>query len=551
VGVRLGSGVIGEKRPAVTVACVSTEFRVLGPLEALAEGTPVKLGGSRPRAVLAVLLLHSGQVVSTSRLIDEVWAEAPPETAANVLQGYVSQLRKELGRDTIETREPGYLLRVDHDSLDLHRFERLASDGTELLERGRAEDAAVLLRESLALWRGPALADVADEGILRQAAARLDELRLVALERRIEADLVCGRHAELVGELEELATEYPLRERPRALQMLALYRCGRQADALAAYRTARGTLVDELGIEPGSELQELERAILQHDPSLELEPARGRKPALAVRTVLVAVLELNSVDRLVALAEPLAGVGGGRELVVASTVADMGELRAAADELRSVRADLVARGVDARAAAFTSVTPGADLSRLASEHGAELVVVDAPDRLLEDTRLATLLEDAPCDVAVLVAGEPGGEAIIVAFGGAEHDWAAVELGAWFALGMRLPLRVAGAAIGADGGDASRLLASASLAVQRAFGVDAEPMLVEPTPEALVAATEAAALVVVGLTDRWRREGIGHARAALAASPHHPTLLVRRGLRPGGLGPRSSQTRFTWTIGPGS
>jgi hypothetical protein len=176
--------------------------------------------------------------------------------------------------------------------------------------------------------------------------------------------------------------------------------------------------------------------------------------------------------------------------------------------------------------------------------------VDAPDRLLEDTRLATLLEDAPCDVAVLVAGEPGGGAIVVPFGGAEHDWAAVELGAWFALGMRLPLRVAGAAIGAEGGDASRLLASASLAVQRAFGVDAEPMLVEPTPEALVAATKAAAVVVVGLTDRWRRDGIGHARAALAASPHHPTLLVRRGLRPGGLGPSSSQTRFTWTIGPG-
>jgi DNA-binding SARP family transcriptional activator len=259
---------------------VSTEFRVLGSLEALADGTPVKLGGSRPRAVLAVLLLHSGQVVSTSLLIDEVWAKDPPDTAANVLQRCVSQLRKELGRDTIETREPGYLLRVDHDSLDLQRFERLASDGTELLERGRAEDAAVLLGESLALWRGPALADVADEGMLRRAAARLDELRLVALERRIEADLVCGRHTELVGELEELAAEYPLRERPRALQMLALYRCGRQADALAAYRTARGTLVEELGIEPGSELQELERAILQHDPSLELEPARGRKPAL-------------------------------------------------------------------------------------------------------------------------------------------------------------------------------------------------------------------------------------------------------------------------------
>jgi len=169
--------------------------------------------------------------------------------------------------------------------LDLNRFERLVSDGTELLERGRPEDAGVLLRESLALWRGPALADVADEGVLRQAAARLDELRLVALERRIEADLACGRHTELVGELEELAAEFPLRERPRVLQMLALYRCGRQADALAAYRTARGKLVDELGIEPGSEMQELERAILQHDPALDLESSRQRESMSGARVV--------------------------------------------------------------------------------------------------------------------------------------------------------------------------------------------------------------------------------------------------------------------------
>jgi hypothetical protein len=194
--------------------------------------------------------------------------------------------------------------------------------------------------------------------------------------------------------------------------------------------------------------------------------------------------------------------------------------------------------------------PGADLSRLAAEQEAELLLVDAPDRLLEDSRLLALLEEAPCDVAVLVDGEAGREPVIVPFAGAEHDWSAVELGAWFALGASKPLRLAGASTGAGGGDASRLLASASLAVQRAFGVHAEPMLVDPTPEALLEATRDAALVVVGLTDRWRRDGIGHARAALAASPHHPTLLVRRGLRPGGLGPRSSQTRFTWTIGPG-
>jgi DNA-binding SARP family transcriptional activator len=151
-------------------------------------------------------------VISTSRLIDEVWAEDPPDTASNVVQGYVSQLRKELGRDAIETRGPGYVLRLDREALDLHRFERLVSEGTELLERGRAEDAAVLLQESL--WRGPALADVADEGVLRQAAARLDELRLVALERRTEADLASGRHADLVGELEERRVPAP-RTTPR------------------------------------------------------------------------------------------------------------------------------------------------------------------------------------------------------------------------------------------------------------------------------------------------------------------------------------------------
>jgi DNA-binding SARP family transcriptional activator len=527
---------------------VSTQFRVLGPLEALADGTPIRLGGPRPRAVLAVLLLNPGQVISTSRLIDEVWADDPPETAANVVQGYVSQLRKGLGRETIETREPGYLLRMDRDSLDLHRFESLVSDGTELLERGQAEDAAVLLRESLALWRGPALADVADEGVLRQAAARLDELRLVALERRIEADLACGLHTELVGELEALTSEHALRERPRALQMLALYRCGRQADALAAYRIARATLVDQLGIEPGAQLRELERAILQHDPALDLEAPRRRASESRPRVILVAALELEAAATLLRLAEPLGRIAGPREIVLASTVADASELAAASAYLRARREEPTARDVEVRAAAFTSVMPGKDLSRLAAEQEAELVLVDAPDRLLDDGRLLTLLEDAPCDVAVLVDGAPGGDAVVVPFTGAEHDWSAVELGAWFALGTELPLVLAGASSGAGGGDASLSLASASLAVQRAFGVHAEPLLVEPTAEALVVATQEAAVVIVGLTDRWRRDGIGHTRAALAASSHHPTLIVRGGLRPGGLGPRSSETRFTWTVG---
>ena len=540
---------------------MSLEFRVLGPVEALEDGKQLKLGGAQQRKVLAVLLLHAGQLVTTTRLIDEVWAENAPDTAGNIVQGYVSHLRKALGRDAITTKEPGYTLRIGHGQLlDLHSFERLASDGAEQLERGSAEDAAALLHEALALWRGPALADVAEEGALRAAASRLDELRLLAVERRIEADLRCGRHADLVAELDGLVSAHPLRERLRELQMLALYRCGRQADALAAYRVARESLVDELGIEPGSALQGLERAILQHDPALDeqisttvffsREAGQSSPAPRTTRTILVAALDLASVESLTSLAEPLVRVGDPRELVLAATVTDSSRLADASARLKTARDEFLSRGDQARAAAFTSVTPGIDLARLAKEQDAELLVVDAPDRLLEDPRLLSLLDDAPCDVAVLVDGERGGDSIVVPFAGADHDWSAVQLGAWLSLGTDLPLRLAGAETGPDGRDASRLLASASLAAQRAFGVHAEPLLVSPAAEALGAVTSGAAVVVVGLTERWRREGVGRTRTALAVSPDHPTLLVRRGLRPGGLAPRGAQTRFTWTIGAG-
>ena len=529
---------------------MSLEFRVLGPVEAFEDGKQLKLGGPRQRTVLAVLLLHAGQLVTTERLIDEVWAENPPDTAGNLVQGYVSHLRKVLGRDAIATKDPGYTLRIGHEELDLHAFERLASDGVEQLERGDADNAATMLSEALALWRGPALADVAQEGALRAAASRLDELRLVAVERRVEADLASGRHADVVAELDGLVASHPLRERLRELQMLALYRCGRQADALAAYRVARESLVDELGIEPGFALQGLERAILQHDPALDEQISTTAPAARTTRTILVAALDLASVESLTSLAEPLVRVGDLRELVLAATVTDSSRLADASTRLKTARDEFLSRGDQARAAAFTSLTPGIDLARLAQEQDAELLVVNAPDRLLEDPRLLSLLDDAPCDVAVLVDGERGGDSIVVPFSGADHDWSAVQLGAWLSLGTELPLRLAGAETGPDGRDASRLLASASLAAQRTFGVHAEPLLVSPAAEALVTATSSAALVVVGLTERWRREGVGRTRTALAVSPDHPTLLVRRGLRPGGLAPRGAQTRFTWTIGAG-
>jgi DNA-binding SARP family transcriptional activator len=529
---------------------VSLEFCILGPLEAAVDGTPAALGGPRQRAVLAILLAHANEVVPIPRLVDGVWGDDPPETAANVLQGYVSQLRKALGRRTIATHGTGYAVVVDDRGFDLRRFERHASAGAEALRNARAEPAAAEFRAALALWRGPALSDLAQEPCAGPIAARLDELRLVAMESAIEADLACGRHREVVAELAALVAEHPMRERFRALQMLALYRCGRQAEALDAFQAARATMVEELGIEPGAALRELQRGILEHDASLA---ASASEPPLEPehRRVVTAVLAYGSLPLLMALSEWLAHASD-REVVVATTVASAGDLSDATRRLYDARDALGGVGAMVRVGAFTSVAPGADMARLAAEQDAELLLVDAPDRLLEDARLLALLEEAPCDVAIAVGQRaPGPGAVLVPFSGAEHDWAAVELGAWLARSRGCPLELAGATIGSAGRDASRMLVSASLAVQRALGVTPEPVLVAPSPAALVEAARSRALVIVGLTDRWRAEGLGPTRTALAVDPGLTTLLVRRGLRPGGLAPRESHTRFTWTIAPGA
>src|SRR5207344_2396292 len=187
----------------------------------------------------AWLLLHVNEVVPVSRLIDELWREDPPETAANILQGYVSDLRKVLGREAIETVGHGYLIRADAFRIDLRRFEALADEGIEALDDDRPREAAEILRRGLDLWYGPALADLLDEPLAAVAVRRLEELRLTALEKRIDADLACGRHGQVVAELASLVEDHPLRERFRAQLMLALYRSGRQADALASYQAGR------------------------------------------------------------------------------------------------------------------------------------------------------------------------------------------------------------------------------------------------------------------------------------------------------------------------
>jgi DNA-binding SARP family transcriptional activator len=263
------------------------EFGVLGPLEASRGGEPVHLGGGKQRALLAILLLNANEVVSSDRLIDELWGEAAPETAGKALQVHVSQLRKALepkrgagdpGRVLI-TKPPGYMLALEPDQLDLTRFDRLAGEGRQALASGERQRAAALLRDALSLWRGRALADLAFEPFAQPEIARLEELHVAALEDRFQADLGCGRHAEIVAELEGLVASEPLRERPRGQLMVALYRSGRQAEALDAYRQARDVLVEELGIEPGKELRVLHEQILRQDPALELGEERIGEPA--------------------------------------------------------------------------------------------------------------------------------------------------------------------------------------------------------------------------------------------------------------------------------
>jgi DNA-binding SARP family transcriptional activator/tetratricopeptide (TPR) repeat protein len=264
------------------------EFRILGPVEVWDGAQQLDLRGSKPRALLAVLLVHGNQVVSTDHLVDQLWGEAPPPTARNLVQVYVSRLRRALhgGRDrsaaapVLATRSPGYLLRVEPGELDLHRFEGLTTQARRAAADGDLEGAAERWRAALALWRGPPLAGAASEVLRRTVVPRLEEARLVALEERLEVDLGLGRHAQLVGELEALVAACPERERLRRQLMLALYRSGRQAEALAVYRSARLALVEELGLEPGPALQQLERAILTNDPALA-PPA----PAMAARPV--------------------------------------------------------------------------------------------------------------------------------------------------------------------------------------------------------------------------------------------------------------------------
>ena len=418
------------------------EFRILGPLEVRGDDGPLTVAGRKPRALLAMLLLHANEVVGAEQLVDAIWGMDAPT------------------------------------------------------------------------------------------------------------------HADLVAQLRALVAEHPLCEHFWGCLMTALYRTGRQAEALGAYQDARRVLVDELGIEPSQELRELERGILRQDRELDIRP----QAPLTVRedrerSILVALSDENHTPALLAVAEPLAR-RPPRDLILATTVADATALREVSARLDLHRTELQQRGVVARAASFTSTAPGADLARLAAELDVDLLLTDAPLGLLgdgfPDDELARLLGETICDVALLVPREtaPSGP-VLVPFGGSDHDWSAVELGAWLARAEGVPLRLAGAAAVPEQGrrDASRLLSHASLAVQRVLGVPAEPVLTEPGEDGMLKASRDAGLLVVGMSTRWQQEGLGPARLALARQADPPTVFVRRGLRPGGLAPPAALTRFTWSIRP--
>jgi DNA-binding SARP family transcriptional activator len=533
------------------------QYRLLGPLEVLDGDRVVAIGEGKREALLALLLINANEVVSAERLIDELWGERPPPTAAKSLQVHVSRLRKALGgaqAGPVLTRAHGYVLRVADDELDTRMFERALDDGRRRLAAGDAGRAAQRIAEAIGLWRGPPLSGLEYEPFAQQEIARLEELRVTAIELRTEAALALGEHARLVGELEALVRAHPLRERFRAQLMLALYRSGRQAEALEAYRNAWQELSGDLGLEPGEELRRLERAILEQDPDLDvapLSPARASAgPAPAPdRCVLVVPGTTDGLAPLLALAEPLAASSPPREIVIASVVPSS-ELGGATAELAARRDELIGRGLAVRTAAFSSPTPGEDLVRLASDEDADLMVVNAGAAPLED-ETGVLLERASCDVALLIdaGGSLRSGPVVVPFGAAWHDWAALELGAWVAHATGAPLRLIGAASDrrGEGRDASRLLADASLLVQRRAGVVAEPLLGAPGRRGVMALAEGAGLLVVGLSERWRDEGLGRVRSALVAGPPAPTVLVRRGQRADGLSPASERTRFGWSL----
>jgi predicted ATPase/DNA-binding SARP family transcriptional activator len=385
------------------------EYRILGPLEIADDGRPLVLNARKQRALLLCLLTRANEVVSADALIDAVWGEQPPSSAAKLVQVYVSQLRRALGDTTIETVPPGYVIRIEPEQLDAARFERLLADGRQAMAASNPALAASLLRRGLALWRGRPLEDTDNAGFAMVAVGRLDELRLACLEERLDADLALGRHGEVLAELASLVTEHPLRERLRAQLMLALYRCGRQADALEAYQDGARVLRDELGLEPSTQLRDLEHAILNQAPSLDA-PSAEPAPASAIPVPSSALVgrrgELRQITAMVTRDDvrivTVSGAGGSGKTRVALELARLAGSQfangAAFVELASVRDPALVIGTLAQAlgAPETPQEPPAEaLARWLAEREVLLVVDNFEHVVGAAPELARLAARAP------------------------------------------------------------------------------------------------------------------------------------------------------------
>lgn len=393
------------------------DFRILGPLEVVDAGSALPLGGRNQRTLLALLLLHAGEVVSSDRMIDALWGEEPPRTAATSVQNSISRLRKLLGPERLVTRSPGYELRLQGDRVDAQRVRELVDEARVTSPADRVK----LMDEAEQLWRGPALAEFAYEAFAQAAIAELEELRLGVVEERIDAELELGRNAELLGELERLVAEHPLRERPRAQLMLALYRAGRQADALHAYQETRRSLLEQLGIEPGPALQRIHGAILRQDRSLEgATPRAGPEDELeevgatllAGRLVPVLGTEIGELARRLAERFDYPADEGG-EL---TRIAQFAALTKGSGPLYDELHDLLA--------ARTAPTPihrfFAALPPVLRERGSpqQLIVTTGYDLALEEAFLA---EGEEFDVvSYLASGRDRGKFCHVAPGGSAH-----------------------------------------------------------------------------------------------------------------------------------
>jgi DNA-binding SARP family transcriptional activator len=526
----------------VLVSAPLLEFLLLGPFEVRRDGVALDLGGPRRAALLALLALSPGRPVGVDRLVNDIWGEDPPRTAAHRLQVLASEARKLLPTGAIVHRPAGYVLEVLPDSVDVFEFERELSDGRAALARGQHARAATVLSDALARWRGAALADLAGLDFAEAAARRLEELRTAARELELEARLAGGQASQVIPLLFDLVRDQPLHERRSALLMRALAADGRRAEALAVYAEIRRRLDDELGIQPGPELLDTHRTLVRS----ETATPRTADPARPGAVIAVG-RDADSLAAAVAGGEPVAAASGRELIVICLVHRDASERPDLHTASALARQAATASGVRARSAAFVTHDLAHDVGAFAEEHDASVVILGAGDIVAParfSSATAALLDQVTAHVAFAFGDtRRPGAGVAALFGGSEHDWAALELAALIARATQTPLRLVGAVT--DGGDASRLLARASLAVQYVVDIEVEQALVHPTATELLSAAGERRLLL-GVSDRWRSEGLGALRMSLAtAAPGG--LIVRRGTRPGLLAPADAGTRFSWSI----